>query len=185
MLEDEHIRAAITAQWGGKIWSMKDKKLGREMIFNNAAHQPYTIGYLKAWSSGGAEWNWSPGHVGHSVFSESDVWAAKIATARGDVLRVWEYDRLNHTTWQVDMMLHGGVLWAHPKVTNPNQHDLPGYWWTCVAMRTKPKTRVLAAADLSEFPCTPWYVSISLAFLQSNGCTTQTYLGFQSKHSGQ
>ena len=59
-------------------------------------------------------------------------------------------------TWQVDMMLAGGVLWAHPKVTNPNSHDLPGYWWTCVAMRSTPKTRVLAAADLSEFPCTPW-----------------------------
>ena len=54
------------------------------------------------------------------------------------------------------MMLAGGVLWAHPKVTNPNSHDLPGYWWTCVAMRSTPKTRVLAAADLSEFPCTPW-----------------------------
>jgi hypothetical protein len=54
------------------------------------------------------------------------------------------------------MMLAGGVLWAHPKVTNPNTHDIPGYWWTCVAMRTTPKTRVLAAADLSEFPCTPW-----------------------------
>ena len=91
VLEDENIRAAITPQWGGKIWSMKDKKLGREMVFNNPAHQPYTIGYLKAWSSGGAEWNWSPGFVGHSVFSESDVWAAKLETKRGPVIRVWEY----------------------------------------------------------------------------------------------
>jgi hypothetical protein len=65
-----------------------------------SAHQPYTIGYLQAWSSGGAEWNWSPGHVGHSVFSESDVWAARIQTERGPVVRVYEYDRLNHTTWQ-------------------------------------------------------------------------------------
>ena len=30
---------------------------------------------------------------GHSVFSESDVWAAKIETERGPVVRVWEYDR--------------------------------------------------------------------------------------------
>eukprot|EP01052_Picozoa_sp_SAG31_P051686 SAG31_NODE_12390_length_945_cov_1.630024_2_plen_112_part_00 len=90
------------------------------------------------------------------MFSESDVWAARVQTERGPVVRVYEYDRLNHTTWQVDMMLAGGVLWAHPKVTNPNGHDIPGYWWTCVAMRTTPKTRVLAAADMSEFPCTPW-----------------------------
>ena len=59
--------------------------------------QPYTIGYLHAWTSGGAEWNWSPGYVGHSVFSESDTWAAKLETERGPVVRVWEYDRLNHT----------------------------------------------------------------------------------------
>eukprot|EP01045_Picozoa_sp_COSAG04_P009174 COSAG04_NODE_525_length_13096_cov_16.943602_5_plen_358_part_00 len=177
VLEDDYIRAAITPQWGGKIWSMFDKKHKRQMVFNNPAHQPYTIGYLHAWTSGGAEWNWSPGYVGHSVFSESDTWAAKLETERGPVVRVWEYDRLNHTcvlpppsltlfltmvhgcgcrTWQVDMMLAGGVLWAHPKITNPNSHDLPGYWWTCVAMRSTPKTRVLAAADLSEFPCTPW-----------------------------
>ena len=97
VLEDEHIRAAITPQWGGKIWSMFDKKHKRQMVFNNPAHQPYTIGYLHAWTSGGAEWNWSPGYVGHSVFSESDTWAAKLETERGPVVRVWEYDRLNHT----------------------------------------------------------------------------------------
>ena len=84
------------------------------------------------------------------------VWSAKLQTDRGPVLRVWEFDRLNKTTWQVDMLLEDGVLWAHPKITNPNDHDIPGYWWTCVAMRTKPTTRVLAPADLSEFPCTPW-----------------------------
>ena len=47
-------------------------------------------------------------------------------------------------------------LFVHPKISNPNSHAVPGYWWTCVAMRSTPKTRVLAAADLSEFPCTPW-----------------------------
>ena len=39
VLEDEHIRAAITPQWGGKIWSMFDKKHKRQMVFNNPAHQ--------------------------------------------------------------------------------------------------------------------------------------------------
>jgi hypothetical protein len=32
------------------------------------------------------------------------------------------------------MMLAGGVLWAHPKVTNPNTHDIPvgktAFFWS-------------------------------------------------------
>jgi hypothetical protein len=33
------------------------------------------------------------------------VHTAKIATDKGDIVRVWEFDRLNFTTWQVDIFL--------------------------------------------------------------------------------
>ena len=68
------------------------------------AHQPENIGYRKAWSSGGCEWNWSPGKIGHSVFTEAPTYTAVIETAKGPVVRVWEYDRQNHTVWSVDML---------------------------------------------------------------------------------
>jgi hypothetical protein len=106
-----YVRAAVTPQWGGKIWSMYDKKAQKDMVFNNPAHQPDNIGYRKAWTSGGSEWNWGPGYIGHSVFTESPTWTAIINTSKGDVVRVWEYDRLNRTTWQVDMLLDGPTLW--------------------------------------------------------------------------
>jgi hypothetical protein len=61
-------------------------------------------------------------------------YTARIPTDKGDVVRVWEYDRLNHTTWQVDIFLQKDVLFVHPKITNPRPVDLKGYWWTCVAM---------------------------------------------------
>ena len=35
VMEDDYIRAAITPQWGGKIWSMFDKTLQKQMVFNN------------------------------------------------------------------------------------------------------------------------------------------------------
>eukprot|EP00966_Prymnesium_polylepis_P319864 7376289-Prymnesium_polylepis.2 len=73
----------------------------KQLFFNNPAHQPANIGYRKAWSSGGAEWNWAPGKIGHSVFTESPVWTAVIPTEMGELVRVWEYDRLNGTVWQV------------------------------------------------------------------------------------
>ena len=154
--ETDELRAAITPQWGGKIWSLYNKKLKRQLLFNNPAHQPDNIGYLKAWTSGGAEWNWSPGYIGHSASSEAPVWAAVIPTEKGDVVRVWEFDRLNATAWQVDILLEDDVLWTHIKIYNPNPTPIDGYWWTCVAMPVTPRTRVVAQADISSYPCAPW-----------------------------
>eukprot|EP00040_Diaphanoeca_grandis_P023668 m.129101 g.129101 ORF g.129101 m.129101 type:complete len:792 (+) comp29375_c0_seq12:86-2461(+) len=158
VLENEYLRAAITPQYGGKIWSLYHKKEKRQLLYNNPAHQPDNIGYRKAWTSGGCEWNWAPGYIGHSVFTESPTFAAKIPTERGDIVRVWEFDRLNFTVWQVDMFLEKDILWVHPKITNPRPIDLRGYWWTCVAMRVEEsgKTRIVTPADLSITPCTAW-----------------------------
>ena len=126
VVETDELRAAITPQWGGKVWSLFNKKYKRHMVFNNPAHQPANIGYRKAWSSGGAEWNWGPGYIGHSVFTESEVFSATIPSERGDIVRVWDFDRLNNTVWQVDILVEGEVMWAHPKITNPNEVDIDG-----------------------------------------------------------
>ena len=165
VLETKSLRAAITPQWGGKVWSLFHKTLGRQLFFNNPAHQPANIGYRKAWSSGGAEWNWSPGKIGHSVFSEAPVWTAVLPSRLGPVVRVWEYDRLNSSVWQVDVLLAGDALFAHPKVTNTASRPLDGYWWTCVAMPVDPSgiTRVLTPANLAvsnDGACAPWPVGL-------------------------
>ena len=156
VLEDSSLRVAVLPQSGGKVWSIHDKVRDRQVIFNNPAHQPMTVGSRGAWTSGGVEWNFSPGVVGHSAFSDDDVHAALLTTERGPLLRIWEFDRFNASVWQVDMMLVNGVLWAHPKITNPNAHDLPAYWWTCVGQRSAPDVRVVTPADMSIFPCTSW-----------------------------
>ena len=156
ILEDSKLRVAVLPQSGGKVWSIYDKVLDKQLIFNNPAHQPMTVGARGAWTSGGVEWNYSPGIVGHSVFSDDDVHAALLETERGPLLRIWEFDRFNASVWQVDMMVFDGVFWAHPKITNPNSHDLPAYWWTCVGQRSMPDVRVVTPADLSIFPCTDW-----------------------------
>lgn len=103
-----------------------DKKLKKDMFFDNPAHQPNNIGYRKAWTSGGCEFNWGPGKIGHSVFTESPVWTAVLPSEHGDMVRVWEYDRLNKTTWQTDIILVDSVIWVHPTITNPNEHEVDG-----------------------------------------------------------
>jgi hypothetical protein len=59
---------------------------------------------------------------------------------------VYEYDRYNGTVWQVDMHVANGSFFAHPKITNPTDVDLRGYWWTCVAVPATPATRILTPA---------------------------------------
>jgi len=146
-LEDEYLRITITPQWAGKVWTIYDKKRETDILFNNRAHQPANIAALKAWAAGGAEWNWSPGIIGHSAFSETQTYMARLKTSRGDVVRVYEYDRYNSTVWQVDMYTANGTFYAHPKITNPTVASLRGYWWTCVAVDATPSTRIFAPAD--------------------------------------
>lgn len=145
-LENDDLKVSVTPQIDGKVWGIYDKKRQQEWLFANRAHQPANIGALKSWAAGGAEWNWSPGIIGHSAFSETQVHVTKIHTKRGPLLRVFEYDRYNGTVWQVDMMIANGTFLAHPRITNPTDVDLRGYWWTCVAVESRPTTRIFAPA---------------------------------------
>ncbi len=86
------------------------------------------------------------GIIGHSAFTESPVWTAVLDSELGPVLRVYEYDRYNGTVWQVDMLLLKDAFYAHPTITNPNSHDLRGYWWTCVAHHVTPESRIVTPA---------------------------------------
>ena len=170
VMEDEHLRATITPSWGGRIWSLWDKDRQREVVFANPAHQPANIAVLKAWSSGGIEYNFSPGIIGHSVFSESPVWMGTLQTERGEVLRTYEYDRFNASVWQVDHWMHNGTLWLHPRVVPTRKAGgeggcLQGYWWTCVAYPAEPDTRVLAPAE--------WTAQTSAGRMRPADCKAQ------------
>jgi hypothetical protein len=189
LLEDENLKVTVTPQYDGKVWAIYDKKRGKELLYNNRAHQPANIGALKAWAAGGAEWNWSPGIIGHSAFSETQVFMGSLATEKGPILRVYEFDRYNGTVWQVDMLLGDEAFLAHPRITNPTDIDLRGYWWTCVAVDAYPSTRIYApathVAETSRDPMrnAPWpffaeaIENASFTGYQDAWLTDNSYLG--------
>jgi hypothetical protein len=144
--ENSEVRVTINPQYGGRVSSIFDKNGNRENLFHNPAHQPALIGALKAWTSGGMEFNWSPGIIGHSAFTESTVYMSKVESSRGLVIRLHEFDRLNGTVWQADLLLDNSTLFVHPKITNPTDVDLRGYWWTCVAVPSTAGTRIITPA---------------------------------------
>jgi len=82
----------------------------------------------------------------HTLSHNLPHFPSQVKTDRGETLRVYEYDRYNGTVWQVDMHVANGSFFAHPKITNPTDVDLRGYWWTCVAVPATPATRILTPA---------------------------------------
>jgi hypothetical protein len=108
-----------------RSWSVFDKARNRDWTFANPAHQPANIAVLKSWSSGGIEWNWSPGIIGHSAFAESPAYVGVLNTARGPVVRVWEFDRLNASVFQVDILLQGGALVSTSKRARTHNNREP------------------------------------------------------------
>eukprot|EP00940_MAST-03C_sp_MAST-3C-sp2_P003225 g3225.t1 len=68
---------------------------------------------------------------------------------------------MNGTVWSVDMLLDDdGIFWVHPRVSNPNNGTILGYWWTCVAMpvdHPDGRTRIVAPSKESiNYQCASW-----------------------------
>jgi hypothetical protein len=64
-------------------------------VHYSPTHQLVNDGVLRSYELAGVEWNWSPGMIGHTVFSENPVYIAKLKTQHGDALRIYEFDRWN------------------------------------------------------------------------------------------
>ena len=124
LIENDHLRATVLPGLGGRIHSLIDKRRGQELLFANPAIQPVNIGLRNAWFSGGLEWN--GGSVpGHAASSCSQVYCQEIVTDRGPIVRLYEFDRISETAWQVDLYMppDEGRLYVHPRIVNPNDHD--------------------------------------------------------------
>ena len=66
---------------------------------------------------------------------EDHVFAARVETERGDVLRIYAFDRFNHTAFQLDAIVLNDTLFVHPKTFNPLPKPINGYWWTNAGQR--------------------------------------------------
>ena len=76
---------------GGRLISLRDRRTGRELLFDNPVLQFANLAIRNAWFSGGIEWN-GPLY-GHSLQTCSPVYAGRVDTPRGPLLRLYEFDR--------------------------------------------------------------------------------------------
>src|SRR6185312_12139790 len=102
-----------------------------------------------AWCAGGIEWNL--GSTGHSAATSRPVFAGRVDTDRGPLVRIWEWERTRDLVFCVDLLLDPdrAALLVFARVCNPDPEPKPLYWWTNVAVTERGGTRVLAPADLA------------------------------------
>ena len=67
ILENEYLKAVFLPTLGGRLWSLYDKKLGKDIVYKNDALIFGNLALRNAWFAGGVEWN--VGVRGHSYFT--------------------------------------------------------------------------------------------------------------------
>ncbi|NOR82693.1 MAG: DUF5107 domain-containing protein [Ardenticatenales bacterium] len=148
VLENDILRATFLLELGGRLWSLIHKPTGRELLAVNPTVQLANLALRNAWFSGGVEWN--IGTIGHTPFTCSPLFAAHVAGPNGlPVLRMYEWERIRGTPYQIDAYLPDGspVLFVRVRIINPHDQAVPMYWWSNIAVPETPDTRVLIPAE--------------------------------------
>ncbi|OON81942.1 DUF5107 domain-containing protein [Streptomyces tsukubensis] len=146
VIENSRVRATVLPSFGGRVHSLLHRPTGRELVYSNPVFQPADFALNGAWFSGGIEWN--IGATGHSMLSCAPVHAAVVtAPDGGEMLRLWEWERLRDLPFQVDLWLPEDSDFLHVgvRVRNPHEKPAPLYWWSNTAVPED--RRVLAPAD--------------------------------------
>ncbi|MEU7576951.1 DUF5107 domain-containing protein [Streptomyces sp. NPDC041068] len=146
VVENDRLRATVLPGYGGRVHSLFHKPTGRELLYRNPVLQPAAFALNGAWFSGGIEWN--IGATGHTTLSCAPVHAARVAGPDGgEMLRLWEWERLRDLPFQVDLWLPEGSDFLHVgvRIRNPHERSAPVYWWSNIAVPDE--RRVLAPAD--------------------------------------
>jgi hypothetical protein len=137
VLENETLRATFLLDLGGRLWSLYHKPAQRELLETNPAFQPANLAVRNAWFSGGVEWNVGIG--GHTPYTCSPLFAARVDDGGTPVLRLYEWDRVRRVFYQLDAYLPDGspVLFVRPRILNPRDEEIPIYWWSNIAVPEK------------------------------------------------
>lgn len=148
VIENDRLRVTVLPGLGGRVHSLHHKPTGRELVYRNPVLQPADFALNGAWFSGGIEWN--TGATGHTTLSCAPLHAAVVpAPDGGDMVRLWEWERLRDLPFQVDLWLpdDSDFLYVGVRIRNPHERSAPVYWWSNTAVPEGQGTRVLAPAE--------------------------------------
>lgn len=147
ILENEHLRAVFLPQLGGRLWSLYDKRAGRELLHRNPVFQPCNLALRNAWFSGGVEWNC--GIIGHTPYTCDRMYCEQVRLSDGTpVVRMYQYERVRGLIYRVEAFLPEGAQQLYVRVRIDNARNAPTavYWWSNMAVDEREDVRVIVPA---------------------------------------
>lgn len=153
VLQNDRLRATfLLGAHGGRLWSLRDRPSGRELLHSPRILRLANLALRNAWFAGGVEWN--IGTTGHSPTTCEPLHAARVETPAGEnVLRMYDYERMRGVVFQIDAWLpdRSPALFVAVSVRNTTDHEVPMYWWSNAAVPEGADVRVVAPAQEAYF----------------------------------
>ncbi|WBW98895.1 DUF5107 domain-containing protein [Oceanirhabdus sp. W0125-5] len=146
--ENEVLKVTFFPEYGGRIYSIYNKKLKRELLSSNPVFQPANLALRNAWFSGGIEWNL--GHFGHTFLTCEPVYfGVYLNSDNEECLRLYEYERVKKLFYQIDFYLpkESDYLVTYTKIINPNNEETPLYYWSNTAVSEMNQARVFSSTN--------------------------------------
>lgn len=150
ILENDALKAVFLPDYGGRLWSLFDKKGNRELLYRNDCLKFGNLALRNAWFSGGVEWN--VGLIGHTPLTCETLHTAQLTDDSGNpVLRFYAFERIREIVYQMDFSLPEGsnALLARIRIRNPHHKTIPMYWWSNMALPENKGARVVVPANSS------------------------------------
>lgn len=155
-LENELLRVDVAPELGGRVYSLLDKRIGKEILFSNPVVKPVRILPIWGFISGGIEFNFP---IAHSPTSIAEVGCATGTVGNYGFIRVGEREARTGMEWVVEIGLAEGcsALVQRTAFRNGTSADHPWMSWTICALRSTegtefvhPPHRVLVHDDRVE-----------------------------------
>lgn len=143
VLENEYLRVKIFPEIGGKVWSIFDKKQGKELFYDNSVIKFREIAMRGPWTSGGIEFNY--GVIGHAPSCSNPVDYKVETKSDGSVsCYIGVQELLTRTRWMVEINLPKDAVWVRTRTFWHNYSGTfqPYYHWA---------NSGITAADNMEF----------------------------------
>ena len=124
VLENAYLRVKIFPEIGGKLWSIYDKKAGKELVYDNDVVKFRDISLRGPWTSGGIEFNY--GVIGHAPSCASPVdWDTEYKDDGSVSCYVGVMDMTSRSRWTVEINLPSDAAWCR---TGSIWYNLSGEW---------------------------------------------------------
>ncbi len=143
-LENDFLKIKIFPEIGGKIWSVIDKRSGKEMFYGNEVVKFRDISLRGPWTSGGIEFNY--GVIGHSPSCSFPIDYLVRNNKDGSASCViGTLDLLTRTYWSVEINLPKDKGWFTTKSFwhNRTGSPQPYYNWVNTAITAKDDLRFI------------------------------------------